>query len=112
MHRNLTPENIFLDKKHLISNIKISDFGYSKVLSQDNFDNKLCSSIIYTAPEVIEERYDEKCDIWSCGVIMYIMLSGSLPFYGDTTEELQKEILKAEVSFQGNLFIKIYSIDE
>jgi calcium-dependent protein kinase len=53
----------------------------------------------YIAPEVLEGDYDEKCDIWSCGVILYVLLCGYAPFYGDTDEDIYKQVLKGEYDF-------------
>jgi calcium-dependent protein kinase len=53
----------------------------------------------YIAPEVLEGDYDEKCDIWSCGVILYVLLCGYPPFYGDTDEDIYKQVLKGEYDF-------------
>jgi calcium-dependent protein kinase len=51
------------------------------------------------APEVLKKSYDEKCDIWSCGVVMYILLCGYPPFRGKTLDELNANILKGKVQF-------------
>ena len=53
----------------------------------------------YIAPEVIRRRYNEKCDVWSCGVIMYIMLCGYPPFNGKTEAEIMKKVLSGKFSF-------------
>ena len=55
----------------------------------------------YIAPEVLKHNYNEKCDIWSCGVIFYIILCGYPPFRARTREELNIKILKGEYSFEG-----------
>ena len=62
--------------------MKIIDFGSAVELKKGSYLSKLTGSIYYIAPEVILGKYNEKCDIWSCGVILYILLSGVPPFYG------------------------------
>merc|ERR1712224_1073625 len=86
MHRDLKPENILLVSKDSDTDIKISDFGLAKV-SKD-FPNRLprsasiCGSDFYLAPEVVrQEEYGREVDIWSAGVVAYVVLSGSLPFF-------------------------------
>lgn len=56
---------------------------------------------MFTAPEVFGHKYNKKCDIWSCGVILYVMLSGEPPFPGKTKEELIEKITKGEYNFNG-----------
>lgn len=80
-HRNLTPENILIDKN---DNIKIVDFEQSKVSPEEVNLKKKDSVSEFSAPEFVDGAYDEKCDVWSIGVIMYYMLSGSSPFKGDS----------------------------
>ena len=53
----------------------------------------------YIAPEVLKGSYDEKCDIWSCGVILYTLLSGNLPFYAEEDDEVYKKVLKGKYVF-------------
>jgi calcium-dependent protein kinase len=83
VHRDLKPENILLDtKKNNI--IKIIDWGTARFFEKNKKMNKVSGTPYYIAPEVLFEKYDEKCDIWSCGVIMYILLCGYPPFNGET----------------------------
>lgn len=56
---------------------------------------------LYMAPEVIDGRYDQKCDIWSCGVILYIMLSGKPPFNADNVLEIMKQIKIGDYEMKG-----------
>lgn len=56
----------------------------------------------YIAPEVLQKNYDEKCDIWSCGVILYILLAGYPPFNGRTEQDIFNKILKGKITFYRN----------
>jgi calcium-dependent protein kinase len=94
IHRDLKPENILISKraKNGFHHIKIIDFGTAKVFSREKRENALIGSIYYIAPEVLNKNYTEKCDIWSCGIIMYIFLTGRPPFNGKTEEEIMTKI--------------------
>ena len=81
-HRDLKPENILLSSMDEFSQLKLIDFGLSKVLeTMDETMKGEVGTLYYMAPEVILGDYNEKCDVWSCGVILYIMLSGNPPFF-------------------------------
>ena len=82
MHRDLKPENIIFENLDKHSNLKIIDFGTSRKFDPIKKMNKKLGTPYYIAPEVLKENYDEKCDIWSCGVILYILLCGYPPFSG------------------------------
>ena len=89
VHRDLKPENIFIDQKKSLS-IKVTDFGGAAIFQQSSNKetrpaNKALlkdtvGSAYYIAPEVLCSEYDEKCDVWSIGVILYTMLAGFPPF--------------------------------
>jgi calcium-dependent protein kinase len=64
-------------------------------------------TLYYMAPEVIQGIYNEKCDVWSCGVILYIMLSGSPPFFSDNEEKLKEKICNIDYNFKLPIFSKI-----
>ncbi|MCO5568440.1 hypothetical protein L7F22_022139 [Adiantum nelumboides] len=100
-HRDLKPENLLLDSK---GDLKISDFGLSALAQQrweDGLLHTTCGTPNYVAPEVINEKgYDgAAADIWSCGVILYVLLAGFLPFDEFNTIELYKKIEGADFTF-------------
>jgi calcium-dependent protein kinase len=98
VHRDLKPENILLDtKKNNI--IKIIDWGTARFFEKNKKMNKVSGTPYYIAPEVLFEKYDEKCDIWSCGVIMYILLCGYPPFNGETDNEILSKIKTGKFVF-------------
>merc|ERR1719384_2902006 len=95
-HRDLKPENfIFVNKEALEkSSIKLIDFGASSRFEEGQFLKTRIGSPNYVAPEVCRGKYSNEVDIWSCGVIMFIMLSGSPPFDGETTKEILEKVKK------------------
>lgn len=100
IHRDLKPENILIEKLNEESiQIKVIDFGTSAKLIKGSMCHKLIGTPFYIAPEVLNNNYNEKCDLWSCGVIMYILLSGGPPFYGVNDEEICAKVIKGEFSF-------------
>jgi calcium-dependent protein kinase len=98
VHRDLKPENILLDmKKNNI--IKIIDWGTARFFEKNKKMNKVSGTPYYIAPEVLFEKYDEKCDVWSCGVIMYILLCGYPPFNGENDNEILNRIKTGKYVF-------------
>lgn len=91
VHRDLKPENLLLDS-HL--NIKIADFGLSNIIQDGVFLKTSCGSPNYAAPEVISGKpyLGPEVDVWSCGIIMYALLCGSLPFDDENIPNLFKKI--------------------
>jgi calcium-dependent protein kinase len=88
-----------LEQNKEFDQIKIIDFGTSLVFdSSKSLDEKL-GTPYYIAPEVLNKKYNEKCDIWSCGVILYIILSGMPPFNGQSDQEIMKKVRVGKFSF-------------
>ena len=93
-HRDLKPENILIvdkDQKNYPI-VKICDFGTSTIFEKGAVQKKLVGSSYYIAPEVLKKNYNEKCDIWSLGVIMYILLSARPPFGGRDDEAIMQRV--------------------
>ena len=95
IHRDIKPENILINNNdNGFVTIKVCDFGTSLRFNEGNdIQKKLVGSLYYIAPEVLKKNYNSKCDIWSCGVIMYILLTGDLPFGGKDYPSVTKKIL-------------------
>ncbi len=99
-HRDLKPENLLCLDTSNNSPIKVIDFGLSQIYTSTN--HKMSTKVgtaYYVSPEVLEGNYDEKCDIWSSGVILYILLSGDPPFNGQNDNEIYRKIAKKKFSF-------------
>ena len=97
-HRDLKPENLLLNKNKIL---KIIDFGLSHNIKDGNFLSTKCGSPSYASPEIIINKYYDgfKSDIWCCGIILYAMLCGYLPFEGENNDELFKNILICKPEF-------------
>eukprot|EP01084_Bolivina_argentea_P294783 507334_1 len=83
VHCDISPDSILFADKTECSVIKLSNFSDSKVLTRLSSLSKLCGTPYYTAPEIIKGDYSHGCDMWSVGVIMFVMLFGFPPFYVD-----------------------------
>ncbi len=96
IHRDLKPENILISKKNKngFNLVKVIDFGTAIIFNKNKNDKSLTGSVYYICPEVLSKNrnYTEKCDVWSCGIIMYILLTGLPPFNGDSDEEIVTKI--------------------
>ena len=105
MHRDIKPENIMftkkINKKNKKYELKLIDFGTAKVFMKGKKETKFIGTSYYIAPEVLKESYDQKCDVWSCGVIMYILLCGYPPFNGNTNNDIYNAIKNNLPYFHG-----------
>lgn len=95
VHRDLKPENLLLDDQ---LHVKIADFGLSNIMTDGNFLKTSCGSPNYAAPEVISGKLyaGPEVDVWSCGVILYVLLVGRLPFDDDYIPALFKKIAQGQ----------------
>jgi calcium-dependent protein kinase len=101
VHRDIKPENFLLANKERDAEIKVIDFGLAKkfIKGTDALMKTKAGTPYYVAPQVLQGKYDEKCDIWSCGVIAYILLCGYPPFYGDADDEILRRVKKGAFDF-------------
>ena len=113
IHRNIKIENILISdiEKDPISNIKyfyikMIDFGGAKFFDETGLDNENIKNLLYVAPEVLKRKYNEKCDIWSIGVLLYLLIVGSFPFEGGNPTETLNKIRKGKFNTNNEKFLK------
>jgi len=97
VHRDIKPENILVDTWSFKNNdisIKLVDFGTSNYVTKANTLSLKIGSPYYIAPEILNDCYNEKCDIWSCGILMYILITGKPPFKGKSIDVLIDNIMR------------------
>ncbi len=104
VHRDLKPENIMLEKDKSFENIKVIDFGTAQVFDPSKQLREQIGTPYYIAPEVLNKKYSKECDVWSAGVITYILLSGIPPFNGVTDADIMAAIKKGKVSFSNKVW--------
>ncbi|KAL8518243.1 hypothetical protein ACS0TY_009565 [Phlomoides rotata] len=105
-HRDIKPENILFDSR---GNLKLADFGSAEMFEISEM-NEVVGTPYYVAPEVLMGRdYTEKVDVWSAGVILYIMLSGVPPFYGEGAAETFEAVVRANLRFPTKFFRSVSS---
>ncbi|CAH2325503.1 serine threonine- kinase 33 isoform X1 [Pelobates cultripes] len=114
VHRDLKLENILVkskdiaDSEEMLLNIKVTDFGLAVQkggVGSENMLQATCGTPIYMAPEIINAHdYSQQCDIWSVGVIMYMLLCGNAPFIANSEVELFEQIRKGELDFSDDVW--------
>uniref|UniRef100_A0A1D1YTY0 non-specific serine/threonine protein kinase n=1 Tax=Anthurium amnicola TaxID=1678845 RepID=A0A1D1YTY0_9ARAE len=102
MHRDLKPENFLLVSNHEKSEIKATDFGLSVFIEPGKAYKEIVGSAYYVAPEVLRRSYGKEIDVWSAGVILYILLCGVPPFWADTEKGIFDAILQGDIDLQSN----------
>ncbi|CAN1824721.1 Calcium-dependent protein kinase 29 [Linum perenne] len=107
MHRDLKPENFLLASKDDDAPIKATDFGLSVFIEEGKVYKELVGSAYYVAPEVLKRSYGKEIDVWSAGVILYILLSGVPPFWAETERGIFNSILETNLDLQTSPWPKI-----
>eukprot|EP00798_Chlamydomonas_sp_ICE-L_P004948 gene4948-34724_t len=107
IHRDLKPENFLLTEKGPDAVLKATDFGLSRFFKEGQLMNDIVGSPFYVAPEVLKRQYGKEADIWSCGVILYIMLCGFPPFHGESTQLIFRNIMSSPLDLKANPWPKI-----
>ncbi|KAF3780602.1 Phosphoenolpyruvate carboxylase kinase 1 [Nymphaea thermarum] len=101
-HRDIKPENVLFDER---DRLKLADFGSADCFHDGKVLKEVYGTAYYVAPEVLWGReYNEKVDVWSAGVILYVLISGIPPFYGETTGEIFESVLRANLRFPSRIF--------
>ncbi|KAE7999311.1 hypothetical protein FH972_003755 [Carpinus fangiana] len=100
VHRDLKPENFLFTSRSEDADMRLIDFGLSDFIRPDERLNDIVGSAYYVAPEVLHRSYSLEADIWSIGVITYILLCGSRPFWARTESGIFRAVLRADPNFE------------
>ena len=103
-HRDLKPENFLLQNKEDLDSIKLIDFDFACKLSSEEVMENVNGSPFYIAPEILTGKYDKQVDMWSLGVILYILLCGVPPFAGKTHKVILRRVKRGEYSLDRKEF--------
>ncbi|KAJ9182660.1 hypothetical protein P3X46_006629 [Hevea brasiliensis] len=109
MHRDLKPENFLLSSKNHAALLKATDFGLSVFIQEGKVYRDIVGSAYYVAPEVLRRRYGKEIDIWSAGIMLYILLSGVPPFWAETEKGIFDAILQGDIDFDSQPWPSISS---
>ncbi|KAM0826012.1 hypothetical protein ACQ4PT_069162 [Festuca glaucescens] len=107
MHRDLKPENFLYANSSEISPLKVIDFGLSVCFKPGERFSEIVGSPYYMAPEVLKRNYGQEIDIWSAGVILYILLCGVPPFWAETDEGIAQAIIRSRIDFEREPWPKV-----
>ena len=103
IHRDIKPENVLL-ADNLVA--KLTDFGWSNYMQEDEKRTTVCGTPIYLAPEIIKEQgHDEKVDIWCIGVLLFELITGNVPFQGNDIDTLKENILHLKITWPKDINI-------
>ena len=103
IHRDIKPENVLL-ADNLVA--KLTDFGWSNYMQEDEKRTTVCGTPIYLAPEIIKEQgHDEKVDIWCIGVLLFELITGNVPFQGNDIDTLKDNILHLKITWPKDINI-------
>lgn len=102
MHRDLKPENFLLSSKKEDAPLKATDFGLSIFYKPGETFTDIVGSAYYVAPEVLRRKYGHEADVWSCGVILYILLCGVPPFWAESEQGIFDAVLKGHIDFSSD----------
>ncbi|OMJ88622.1 hypothetical protein SteCoe_9402 [Stentor coeruleus] len=101
VHRDIKPENILMNDSNSLS-LKLVDFDTATVFRNTSF-RKMFGTPLYMAPEIVKGKYNEKCDLWSCGIILFILLTGRPPF-GGSDDEILARLKNMKFDFRDKIF--------
>ncbi|CAN6335836.1 unnamed protein product [Urochloa humidicola] len=107
MHRDLKPENFLYANTSENSPLKVIDFGLSVCFRPGDRFSEIVGSPYYMAPEVLKRNYGQEIDIWSAGVILYILLCGVPPFWAETDEGIAQAIIRSNIDFEREPWPKV-----
>eukprot|EP00899_Mesostigma_viride_P019571 jgi/Mesvir1/27615/Mv07348-RA.1 len=107
IHRDLKPENFLLASKKEDADLKATDFGLSVFFKHGEVFTDIVGSAYYVAPEVLRRNYGPEADVWSAGVILYILLCGVPPFWAETEQGIFDAVLRGQIDFSSDPWPKI-----
>eukprot|EP01017_Pseudomicrothorax_dubius_P038267 TRINITY_DN5706_c0_g1_i1.p1 TRINITY_DN5706_c0_g1~~TRINITY_DN5706_c0_g1_i1.p1 ORF type:complete len:555 (+),score=107.49 TRINITY_DN5706_c0_g1_i1:55-1719(+) len=110
-HRDLKPENFLFSDLSDEAEVKVIDFGLANKFGGENSKgmSTVVGTAMYVAPEVLRGKYDHRCDNWSLGVMLHVLLSGRPPFYGETNQDIFRLVLNGKFSLEGSDWDRISS---